>query len=247
MNSRIYTGKVMHIRHSPVEHQFTYPLCFYAIDLDELDQLNRQIKGFGYNRWRPVSLHDRDYLKGPGGLKERIAGLVDLSGVDRIILVTVARFFTRVFNPVSFYYCLKKNGSPCAVVAEVNNTFKERHVYLLNAEGKFPLECRHEKQFHVSPFNPMDGEYEFTFSNPANHLRIEIRLVRGGEVIMEAALWGDGKELNTSNVWRTLSVRPFSAALTMPRILKQAAVLYFKKRLPVFKHPEPKNPMTIKV
>lgn len=247
MKSRIHIGKVMHARHSPVAHRWVFPFYFYAIDLDELPELDRSVHGFGYNRWRPVSLCDADYLRGSGGFRERLSDFIDTSDVDRIVLVTVARFMAKVFNPVSFYYGLRADGSPACMVAEVNNTFGERHLYLLGGGEAFPLACRHGKQFHVSPFNNMDGHYEFTFSAPADDLSIDIKLVRDGEVVMDAAMWGEGKPLNTVNLWKTVLRHPFTAALTMPRILWQAIILHCQKKLPVFKKPAPSNPMTIKV
>ncbi|MCG8318381.1 MAG: DUF1365 domain-containing protein [Cytophagales bacterium] len=246
MNSRIYTGKMMHARRSPVRHSFSFPFYFYAIDLDELPELDRKVKGFGYNHWKPVCLCDSDYLRGSGSFRERLSEFIDTSELDRIVLVTVARFMKKVFNPVSFYYGLRKDGSPACMVAEVNNTFGERHLYVMETGDTFPVECKQGKQFHVSPFNNMDGRYEFTFSEPGEDLSIEIKLIRNGEVVMDAAMWGTGDELATANLWRTVLWHPFTAALTMPRILWQAVLLRFKLKLPVFKHPQPDNPMTIK-
>ena len=246
MKSRIYTGKMMHARQSPVRHSFSFPFYFYAIDLDELPKLDRTVKGFGYNHWKPVCLRDEDYLRGSGGFRERLSEFIDTSELDRIVLVTVARFMKEVFNPVSFYYGLRKDGSPACMVAEVNNTFGERHLYVMEANGTFPVESKHMKQFHVSPFNNMDGRYEFTFSEPGEKLRIGIKLIRGGEVVMDAAMWGSGNELTTANLWKAVLRHPFTAALTMPRILWQAALLHLKLKLPVFKHPQPDHPMTIK-
>jgi len=246
MNSRIYSGKVMHIRHSPVPHKWVFPFYFYAIDLDELPELDRTVKGFGYNRWKPVCLRDMDYLRGSGSFRERLSGFIDTSDVDRFVLITVARFMARVFNPVSFYYGLREDGSPACMIAEVNNTFGERHLYVLPGGTSFPLTCRHDKQFHVSPFNDMNGHYEFTFSSPDDDLSIELKLVRNGETVMDAAIWGHGSALTTSNLWKTVLSHPFTAALTMPRILWQAALLHYKKKLPVFSKPEPNSNMTIK-
>jgi DUF1365 family protein len=241
MKSRIYNGKVMHARHSPVLHKWVFPFYFYAIDLDELPELDRTVRGFGYNHWRPVSLRDADYLRGNG-----LAEFVDTTDVERIVLVTVARFMAKVFNPVSFYYCLRKDGSAARIVAEVNNTFGERHLYIMEGNGTFPLSCRHQKQFHVSPFNNMEGHYEFTFSEPGDDMGIDIKLVRNGEVVLDAAMWGTGRELTTSSLWKTVLRHPFTAALTMPRILWQAALLYYKQKLPIFGKPQPGSPMTIK-
>lgn len=235
----------MHARQSPTEHRFSFPFYFYAIDLDDLPRLSQTVKGFGYNHWQPVSLQDKDYLKGGGGFREKLAAYADISGTERIILVTVARFMSKVFNPVSFYYCLDAADKPVCMAAEVNNTFKERHLYVMKTAGTYPVRCTTRKNFHVSPFNNMDGHYEFSFSEPGDKLNISIRLVRDGETVMDAAMRGEGRELNTANLWKTVLAHPFTAGLTVPRILWQAALLHYKKKLPVFRKPEPSDPNTI--
>jgi len=246
MKSRIYQGKVMHARHHPVRHSWVFPFYFYAIDLEELEDLDRTVKGFGYNRWKPVCLFDRDYLRGQEDFRNALSEYIDTSDIHRIVLITMARFMTKVFNPVSFYYCLLNDGSPKCMVAEVNNTFGERHLYIMDTTGSFPITCDSSKQFHVSPFNNMQGHYAFSFSAPADELNIGIRLIRDGETVLDAAMWGTGKPLTTTNLWSTLLRHPLTAALTMPRILWQAALLHYKKRLPVFKKPAPISSMTIK-
>jgi cyclopropane-fatty-acyl-phospholipid synthase len=91
----------------------------------------------------------------------------------------------------------------------------------------------------------MDGHYEFIFSEPGEKINIEIRLVRSGQTVLTAVLQGEGRELCTARLWATVLRYPFSAALTFPRILWQAALLRFRHRLPVFKHPPPESPMTL--
>lgn len=247
MNSRIYSGKVMHSRHVPVKQEWTYPFYFYAIDLDELELLDRTVKGFGHNHSRPAALQDKDYLRAKGNLRDQLSEFIDLDVSDKVILVTVARFVARIFNPVSFYYILRQDGTPKAQVAEVNNTFGQRHIYIMDGTESFPAECSHAKAFHVSPFNDMTGHYKFSFSAPADHLRIGIKLIRNDQTIMDAAMWGDGKELTTKNLWSTLLHHPFTASLTMPRILHQAARLYFGKKMKIFRKPVPTSTLTIKV
>lgn len=246
MNSRIYTGNVMHARHTPFEHRFSYPYCFYAIDLDELEMLQQTVKGFGHNRWRPVALMDSDYLNESGSIREQLGQYTDIDDHDRITLITVARFLTKLFRPVSFYYVQRKDETPKAMIAEVNNTFGERHLYVMHTEGSYPLHCSSNKAFHVSPFNNMDGHYEFTFSAPDEQIGISIKLIREGAVVMDASMHGTGKPLTTQHLWSVLLRHPFNAAATMPRILWQAGKLYFLKRLHFFKKPAPSSPMTIK-
>lgn len=235
----------MHARKAPVEHNFSFPFYFYAIDLDELPALDKQVKGFGYNHWKPVNIQDGDYLSGSGGFREKLEEYVDTSTIERIVLITVARFMSKVFNPVSFYYCLDKDDRPVCMVSEVNNTFKERHLYIMKARGTYPVECEISKQFHVSPFNNMHGRYEFTFSELGEKLNIGIKLIRNGETIMDAAMWGNGRELTSSALWKTVLAHPFTAGLTMPRILWQAGILHFKKKMKVYRKPVATHPNTI--
>ena len=87
MNSRIYTGQVMHARREPVRHVFRYPLHMYAFDLAELPELDRRLPLFGYNRVRPVAVHDRDYLaSGPGSIRTKLEDLLEVKGVGPKLL-----------------------------------------------------------------------------------------------------------------------------------------------------------------
>ena len=247
--SKIYRGHILHARLSPVGHSWRFPFYFYALDVDELPDLDRTLFGFGYNRWRPVRLKEADYLRGTGGFRKQLSEFVDTSRAKRIVMITVARFLRRTFNPVSFYYGFDDGDRPCWMVVEVNNTFGERHVYVmdeLGTEPNFPLDVTRAKQFHVSPFNNMEGEYHFSFSAPAENMRITIQLVRDGERIMLAEQTGTSRPLTSRNLWLTLARYPFTAALIMPRILWQAARLRFQKKLPVFRKPSPHSSMTIR-
>ncbi|RMF00537.1 MAG: DUF1365 domain-containing protein, partial [Chloroflexi bacterium] len=137
MNSKIYTGAVSHARSWPTAHKFSYPVYTYAFDLAELPVLERLSPWFGYNRLRPVSLRDADYFApGPGSILEKTREFLNQHvnhavDVARIQLVTAARFFNYVFNPVSFFYCYRADGGLQYILAHVNNTFGETHIYLL--------------------------------------------------------------------------------------------------------------------
>jgi cyclopropane-fatty-acyl-phospholipid synthase len=117
MRSRIFLGHVEHARHSPVTHRFRYPVYVYGLDLSEIPEVERALPLFGHNRFGPASLHDMDYLDGSGrSIEEKLRSLLEAGGFDagaaRIILVTSARYFHRVFNPVSFYFVLGDRGDP---------------------------------------------------------------------------------------------------------------------------------------
>ncbi len=254
MNSRIFSGEVVHHRLGPVEHRFTYPAYFYALDLDELPALDREVRGFGYNRASVASIRDRDYLD-PGweSIRDKLHVRLRAAGLDeavgRVVLVTSARYLGHVFNPVSFYLCHGQDGELRAVVAEVNNTFGDRHLYLLSdvqrgSEGGAWL-AQADKEFFVSPFFDVSGRYRFAISDEGGRMNLSVNLEREGGMVLRARLAGKGVPLTTRTLWRTLLRFPFSVLLVLPRIHWQAAKLYFRKKLPIHRRPQPRSAMTI--
>ena len=256
MNSAIGHGRVFHERTAPVRHTFQYPLFVLAVDLAELPQFAASTRWFGHNRRAPFAIHDADYLvDGPGGIREKLdaflarAGCGD--GVEGVTLVTCPRVFGYVFNPVSFYFCHGGDGSLRAAVAEVNNTFGERHLYILGdaarqGEPGAVTRYRSDKAFHVSPFNDMDGHYEFQFGDLREGVDVRVDLWRGDECVFRSGLVAALEPLTGPNLRRTLARQPLAMFKTMPRILAQAARLYFVRRLPVFTKPHPSSAMTIR-
>lgn len=255
MNSRIFSGKIMHSRAWPVRHRFEYPLYLYGIDLAELPELDKKIPLFGYNRIRPVSIHDKDYLfPEPGSIREKLDRILSASGigdVSRVVLITAARYFNYVFNPASFFYCFRADGSLACVVIQVNNTFREMHLYVPGeAAGERSGYLGHfsaQKVFHVSPFFDRKGSYEFFLSDVGkDSLDILIHYRQGERIVFAARLTGKARPMDRRSLSATLARHPAAAALTMPRILWQAGRLYFQRKLPVFDKPAPFSPMTIR-
>ena len=253
--STLYDGFVEHERFFPTRHRLLYRLYVYALDLDDLPGLDRRLPLFGYNRFRPVSLYDRDYLTAePGSIRQKLLRQLSpqLGGrqVARIVVVTSPRYFNYVFNPVSFYYCFDAADNLVGAVAEVNNTFGERHVYVLPAEdatpAPFPARFESTKQFHVSPFNPMGGTYHFHLADIRRELDVRIALHREGRQIMNARLWGRPIPLTPLRHLWTVLVHPLVPHLTIPRIYWQAFKLRFRRRLTYHDKPVPLSPMTIR-
>ena len=255
MNSMIYQGEVKHARLSPVQHNFRYPVYFYAFDLDELPELARSNPLFGYNQLRPVAVHDKDYLhSGNEPIRkklEQVLHKLEISApVGKVMLVTSARYFNYIFNPASFFYCYTPSGDLLCILVQVNNTFGEMHLYpLIKPEAKTDddrLLYSNPKQFHVSPFFTREGHYEFQLTEPEHLLDNQINLYQAEQLTLIARLQGKAEPLTTGNLRRTMIKHPFSASLTMPRILWQAAKLYWQRRLPVYTKPAPDHSMTIR-
>ncbi len=255
MRSLIYTGFVEHTRHLPVCHHFRYPVYMYGIDINELALIDKKLPLFGYNRLRPTSINDADYLEDrPGGIRQKLLALLpeaDRALVATVMLITAARYFNYVFNPVCFYYCFDCSGQMIQLVAEVSNTYGERHVYFPKpVPGKTSETAIQrysaEKAFHVSPFNNMAGRYEFFCTPPGQTIDVAIHLVREEEKIFEARFWGSGRELTGAAHLGVLLRHPVMAHLTMPRIIYEAMRLYYRKHMPWHDKPAQSDPMTIR-
>lgn len=254
MKSSIYQGEVMHARSRPAQHSFRYPHYFYGLDLDDLPELSDSNRLFGYNRLRPVAIHDRDYLfHGSEPIRDKLTTLLVENGIEmpaKVMLVTSARYFNYIFNPVSFFYCYDGQGKLICVVAQVNNTFGDMHLYILNnpTKAKENGKARYttEKMFHVSPFFPRSGRYDFELSSPEEEVDIQLNYYLEDQLHLVARLRGQGSELTETNLLKTILRHPVMAAMTMPRILWQAARLHWQRRLPVFTRPDPSSPMTIR-
>jgi len=167
IDAQLLCANVMHERLRPVRHRFIYPVFCLRLNLDALPRLQRW--WFGIDRWRLLSLRRRDYGPHDGSelapwmrARLREAGLF---ADGEIWLQTFPRVFGYAFNPVSFWLCHDRAGDLRALLAEVNNTFGERHAYLMAAPDGGPilpvttLHCR--KVLHVSPFCRVEGNYEF--------------------------------------------------------------------------------------
>lgn len=254
MNSCIVKARLYHKRHRPVTNRFVYDIYLYALDVTELKELDRLIPGFGYNRRTLAAIHDNDYFANTRRpIEDKIRALLAAEGltdsVARIMLITAARYCNYIFNPVSFFYCLAEDGTIACIVAEVSNTLGEKHIYVLNTPQSAPrgyaVAYRAEKRFHVSPFFPREGEYEFFFSPIADTLDICINYYRDGSLQLATRLRGTCYPLTRRTFLTTVASRPVQAVMTLPRILYQAAILFGKKRLPVYHKPPPADPRTM--
>jgi DUF1365 family protein len=167
---------------------------------------------------------------------------------QRTVLISSPKYFGYVFNPVNFHLRMEGERLLCAV-AEVNNTFGDRHVYPLKQleqinEQTWSARCM--KDFHVSPFNDMSGEYQFIFRIEENEIFLGIDLYKSGLCIMKTWMQGKGQSLTNKNFFLHALLHPFDTALnSMPRIIWQAAVLYYKKKMEVFKRPSPMSKATL--
>lgn len=247
---RIYRGAVYHQRLTPRGHSFQYPIFFFGFDVAQLAEADR-LALFGYNRRALFSLRDADYLDDPSAaIADKERRFFGDPSIHRIELVTVPRLFGYVFNPVSFHLGYDRQGRLAAMLAEVNNTFKERHLYALAApesDRDGVVRFHAAKCFHVSPFNDRRGEYEFRVRRSEEGLEIHVDIARDGQTVFRSGIVASRSRPLTDRALLSALLRfPLQNLLTLPRIHWQAARLYFQKKVRYFAKPGPDNVMTIK-
>ena len=246
MTSCIYAGYVRHRRRGPRVHAFRYRLFQFYLDLDELAEVDRAVPLFSVNRFNVLAFHDRDHLDGgPGDTRTRVTAALRDAGVTiaapKIYLLTQCRILGYVFNPISVFYCHDGSGGPLrAIVAEVSNTFGERHLYVLRNRlnpasdaSRDAVRFRAAKALYVSPFLPTEGHYDFHFAPVGPRLSLGILHYAGGRPTLDAQFWGRRVELTARSVARLLAAQPLAALKTIAAIHGEALRLWLK-RIPVY-------------
>ncbi|MEV8467891.1 DUF1365 domain-containing protein [Fluviibacterium sp. DFM31] len=227
------SGQTFHGRKGKVENAFRYSVDYCLLDPE-------QAQGpalFSRNRRNLTALHDRDHGGAPGEgrgvawVREVLqAHQLDKADGD-ILLLAQPRVLGHVFNPVSFWLCHGRDGSLRAVIAEVTNTYGDRHSYLCHHPDQRPI-TRHErlsaqKIFHVSPFQPVAGDYRFRFDIRDDRLGIWIDYCHGDTQLL-ATLTGRRRRLtNRAILWAALR-RPLGSRRVLGLIHWQALVLWWK-------------------
>ncbi len=170
--SKLLFSKVSHRRLFPKENRFSYRVYSLVFDPEKIDEL-ADGRWFGVDRWGLFSFHRKDHGNCDGSsLTEWAKGVVNRYGVDlgvkRFVLIAMPRVLGYGFNPVSFWLCLDEEDALKAVIAEVHNTFGERHLYFCRNKDGTAIESNDaieaEKMFHVSPFMERSGHYRFKYN-----------------------------------------------------------------------------------
>jgi DUF1365 family protein len=234
VTSAVYTGTLVHARRTPTRHVFRYPISYWLFDLDELAELERRLRLFSVNARNLVSLRDRDHFDGTMPLKQAVLDLAGDPTIERVLMLTQPRVAGYVFNPVSFCWCYRHDGSLACMVAELNNTFGERLPEVLRGPD---LRYEHRKRLHVSPFFGLDQSYEYAFSQPGDEVwaRIHVRDDDGGRPLT-AVLHGRRRELTNGSLASLLLRYPLQP-LQVTALIHFEALRLWRRRVPFHHKP----------
>ena len=219
--SAIYRGRLRHRRFRPRERTFSYHLDLLALDLDDLPELFDRLPLVSARRPAPWRFRRADYHGDPGhdlrdAVRNSIAAELGSAPQGSILLCTQIRAFGFVFNPVSFYFAQDRDGRPAAVLAEITNTpWLERHHYVLgaghrHADGSFRSCFR--KDFHVSPFMPMEQDYTWRIGTPGEDFVVSMRNTEAGERVFAADMRLERRPFGPGELARLLLRRPWWSA-----------------------------------
>jgi DUF1365 family protein len=163
VKAKTYEVTISHARSAPLRNVFRYRSYLWLVDLDHLPR---------------AGFRARDHLGDPrASIRANLDRFLAARGVDlgggRVTMLAHARVLGHVFNPLTVYWCHRADGSLACVVAEVHNTYRQRHAYLLpGVRAEVP------KDFYVSPFYPVDGRYRMSLPEPDATLALSVRLDR---------------------------------------------------------------------
>lgn len=262
---QIAFGSLRHERLQPVVHRFAYAVFYLRLKMraTNLNAANSDINSeprakscnrylFAINRPALISFYDRDHGLGDGQSVRWIESLLEAAGIDdadgAIWLETFPRVLGYVFKPVSFWFCERADGQLRAIICEVNNTFKQKHVYLL-AHSDHSLikqgESLHAlKSFYVSPFFKVEGFYRFRFMRKQDRSVARIDYLDDSGPLLFTSLSGKNKALTTLSALHAFFRYPFFTIGVIARIHWHALCLFVKRVSLIKLPPPPENQVT---
>lgn len=247
-DSFLYYAKVMHKRIDKIVNQFLYDVFYICFDISKINEIKNTF--FSINKFNIFSFYFRDHAnKDNEDINIWIKKILQQEKIDhkikKIFLFTHPRVFGYVFNPVSFWFCLDENQRLISVLAQVNNTFKESHSYLIkNNDCSLITENQWfeaNKEFYVSPFYPVEGKYKFRFIFNEKKIAVWINYHNKEKTLLTSVITNNKQELNSFNLLVAFLKIPLVTFKVIFLIHYQALRLFFKK-VQYYSKPQQKTP-----
>ncbi|GHJ91130.1 DUF1365 domain-containing protein [Streptomyces sp. NE5-10] len=230
----LYECVITHVRRTPLRHALRHRTYLWCVDPDRLPVLPRPL--------RPLARFDaRDHFAGTAGsVRAGLDAYLAAHGVDleggRVVMLAHARVFGYVFNPLSVYWCHDASGALVCVVAEVHNTYGQRHCYLLRTDEAGEAEV--DKEFYVSPFFAVEGRYRMRLPLPGERLGLTVQLEHEGSRAFTAVVRGVRRPASVPALLSAAVRRPWSTAAVWAGIRRHGIHLLLRG-LPVQPRPRP--------
>ncbi|HEY1003134.1 MAG TPA: DUF1365 domain-containing protein, partial [Streptosporangiaceae bacterium] len=230
----LVVGQVTHRRPGPVRRAFRHRVYQWLVDLDSLPRQPWHLRAFAH-------FSSADHLGDPGlPIKGNIENYLALGGIGlgdrgRVLMLASARVLGHVFDPLSVFWCYDSDGVLACVVAEVHNTYGERHCYLLHPDEHGRADA--DKDFYVSPFLSVEGDYRMRLPLPDERLALAITLRQRGSTALTATVVGARRPATPASLLRMLARRPLVTQRTSALIRRHGIALWLR-RLPVIPRPQ---------
>ena len=233
---------VHHRRLRPFTYEFSHRTTMWLVDAAEPNA--------AFPRWlRPlVSIRSRDHFAADDDrpLIEKVRGFLDAQDLPwtahRVLVLANARSLGYVFDPLSTYFCFDERGELEGVLAEVHNTYGDRHCYPLSVDRSSPARATADKTFYVSPFFAVEGRYDFTTRLTDDQVAVAISLTApDGRTLFTAAVHGDLEPATRAHTLRRVAGNPVPSQ-RVSALIRWHGVRLWLRRLPVVPRPAHQAP-----
>jgi uncharacterized protein len=232
VTAALYACQITHVRAHPIRRVFRSRSYLWLADLDDLPQVPRPLRPFA--RFRA-----RDHLGGAGGsLRAGVDACLARQGISlaggRVLMLGHARVLGHVFNPLTVFWCRHADGTLAAVIAEVHNTYGQRHAYLLHPDARGRAEAG--KDFYVSPFLPVAGQYRLHPPEPGGTLLLSVTLHLDGQTVLAASVTGTRRPYTPQRLLGYALCYPWVTA-QVSALIRWQGIRLAARRLPIVPRP----------
>ena len=228
----LVTGTVGHTRRTPLRHRFQHRVYQWLVDVDDLPRLRWPLRAF-------ATFRAADHIGDPSAtIRSNIETFCTAQGLDvaghRILMLANARVLGHTFDPLSVFWVIAPDGGLTCLVAEVHNTYGERHAYLLHPDTAGRTTT--DKAFYVSPFFTVEGRYDLQFRLGADAVSSTIVLRQGGHAVFSATFRGEPRPATARRLARLVVTHPLMTQRTS-LLIRVHGVYLWLRRLPVVPRP----------
>ena len=247
--SGLYPGIVSHTRLKPRRHSLRYRIFMLLLDLDELEALDQALKLFSLQGFNLVGFDPRRHGDGSAmPLKQQVEAHLAAAGISHggpIRMLAMPRILGGGFNPLTVYWCHRPDGALSAILYEVNNTFGERHSYLIPADDAPVVRQACDKGFYVSPFMDMDLKYAFRVRPPGDRVQVLVDVDDAEGRLLATGFVAGRQELTDRNLARAWLSHPWMTLGVLAAIHWEALFVWLKGEKIRQRPPKPAWPVTV--